>query len=165
MAKLTGKTVAESATETVEFVLPNDTNPLGNLLGGKVMHLIDISGAIAAQRHSRAQVVTVAVDNLHFLYPIHVGERVALRAHVTRAFRTSMEVEVRVYREDALTSERQQTSSAYVTYVALDPQGKPQAVPPLIVRTAAEKRRFREALGRRRLRLAQAEQASRRKFE
>jgi len=165
MAKLKGKTVAESAAETVEVVLPNDANPLGNLLGGKVMHLIDIAGAISAQRHSRSQVVTVAVDNLDFLYPIRVGEHVALRAHMTRAFRTSMEVEVRVYREDYLTGERQQTSSAFVTYVALDPAGKPQEVPRLMVRTQEEKRRYREALVRRRHRLALAAQAHRRYFE
>ena len=165
MAKLPGKTVAESSAETVEVVLPNDANPLGNLLAGKVMHLIDIAGAISAQRHSRSQVVTVAVDNLDFLYPIKVGEHVVLRAHMTRAFRTSMEVEVRVYREDYLTGERQQTSSAFVTYVALDPQGNPHEVPPLIVTTREEKRRFREALGRRRLRLALAAQAHRRYFE
>ncbi len=124
MAKLPGKTVAESAAEMVEMVLPNDANPLGNMLGGKVMHLIDIAGAISAHRHARSQVVTVAVDNLDFLYPIRVGELVVLRAHITRTFRTSMEVEVRVYREDYLTGERQQTSSAFVTYVALDPTGK-----------------------------------------
>ena len=126
MAKLKGKTVDESAAETVEVVLPNDANPLGNLLGGKVMHLIDIAGAISAQRHSRSQVVTVAVDNLDFLYPIRVGEHVALHAHMTRAFRTSMEVEVAVFREDYLTGERQQTSSAFVTYVALDPRESPR---------------------------------------
>ena len=162
MAKLPGKTVAESAAETVEVVLPNDANPLGNLLGGKVMHLIDIAGAISAQRHSRSQVVTVAVDNLDFLYPIRVGENVALRAHMTRAFRTSMEVEVRVYREDYLTGERQQTSSAFVTYVALDSAGKPQEVPPLIPRTKEEKQRYREALERRRRRLALAARTHRR---
>jgi len=165
MKKLKGKPVAESRTETVEVVLPNDANPLGNLLGGKVMHLIDIAGAIVAQRHSRSQVVTVAVDQLDFHCPIRVGEHVALRAHITRAFRTSMEVEVRVYREDYMTGERQQTSSAFVTYVALDPQGKPQAVPPLILHTQEEKRRFREALGRRRRRLALAEHTRRRYFE
>jgi len=165
MAKLQGKSVAESATETVELVLPNDANPLGNLLGGKVMHLIDIAGGIAAHRHSRATVVTVAVDQLDFLYPIRVGELVVLRAHITRAFRTSMEVEVRVYREDYLTGRRQQTSSAFVTYVALDPTGQPQEVPPLLVRTKEEKRQYREALGRRRQRLALAAQTHRRYFE
>jgi acyl-CoA hydrolase len=165
MTKLAGKTVAESATETVELVLPNDANPLGNMLGGKVMHLIDIAGAITAHRHSHCQVVTVAVDNLDFLYPIRVGELVVLRAQITRAFRTSMEVEVRVYREDYLTGQRRQTSSAFVTYVALDPTGKPQEVPPLLVRSKEEKRQYREALGRRRQRLALSARAHQRYFE
>jgi acyl-CoA hydrolase len=165
MARNPGKTVAESAAEMVEVVLPNDANPLGNLLGGRVMHLMDIAGAIAAQRHSRSQVVTVAVDHLDFLYPIRVGEHVALHAHITRAFKTSMEVEVRVYREDYLTGERQQTSSAFLTYVALDPTGKPQEIPALLPKTPAEKRRYREALARRRQRLTLAAQAHRRYFE
>jgi len=165
MGKLKGKTVAESAAEMVEMVLPNDANPFGNLLGGKVMHLIDIAGAISAHRHTRAQVVTVAVDNLDFLYPIKVGELVVLRARMTRAFRTSLEVEVKVCREDYLTGERQQTSSAFVTFVALDSVGKPQEVPPLIPRTKDEKRRYREALERRRQRLAFAARAHRRYFE
>jgi acyl-CoA hydrolase len=165
MAKPQGKTVAESATEMVEMVLPNDANPLGNMLGGRMMHLIDIAGAIAAHRHSRSQVVTVAVDNLDFRYPIRVGELVVLRVRMTRTFRTSMEVEVRVYREDYLTGERQQTNSAFVTYVALDPEGKPQEVPPLIPCTKEEKRRYREALDRRRRRLALAARAHRRYFE
>jgi len=160
-----GKTVAESAAEMVEVVLPNDANPLGNLLGGKVMHLIDIAGAISATRHARSQVVTVAVDNLDFLYPIRVGEMVVLRANITRTFRTSMEAEVRVYREDFLTGQRQQTSSAFVTYVALDPAGKPQPVPPVFPRTPEEKRRYREALVRRRRRLALAARAHRHYFE
>ena len=157
--------MAESAAEMVEIVLPNDANLLGNMLGGKVMHLIDIAGGIAAHRHARSQVVTVAVDNLDFLYPIRVGELVILRAHITRTFRTSMEVEVRVYREDYSTGERQQTSSAFVTYVALDSTGKPQEVPPLIPRNQEEKRRYREALERRRQRLALAARAHRRYFE
>jgi len=165
MAKPKGTTIAESAAEMVEMVLPNDANPLGNLLGGKVMHLIDIAGAISAHRHARSQVVTVAVDNLDFLYPVRVGELVVLRAHITRTFRTSMEAEVRVYREDYLTGERQQTSSAFVTYVALDPTGKPQQVPPVIPCTPEEKRRYREALERRRRRLALAARAHRRYFE
>jgi acyl-CoA hydrolase len=165
MARLKGKTVAECAAEMVEVVLPNDANPLGNMLGGTVMHLIDIAGAIAALRHARAQVVTVAVDNLDFLYPIRVGELVVLRAHLTRAFRTSMEVEVKVYREDYLSGERQQTSSAFVTYVALDAAGHPQEVPPLIPQTVEEKQRYREALERRRRRLALAARAHRRYFE
>lgn len=165
MTMLAGKTVADSNTEMVELVLPNDANPLGNLLGGKVMHLIDIAGAISAHRHARAAVATVAIDSIDFRCPIRVGELVILRAHVTRAFRTSMEVEVRVYREDNLTGERQQTSSAFVTYVAIDSAGNPQQVPPLIVRTSEEKRRYREALGRRRQRLALAARSHRRYFE
>ena len=165
MAKLKGKTVAESVVEMVEVVLPNDANSLGNMLGGKVMHLIDIAGAVAAHRHARSQVVTAAVDNLDFLYPIRVGELVVLRAHITRAFRTSLEAEVRVYREDYLTGERRQTSSAFVTYEALDAAGKPKEVPPLIPRTREERRRYREALERRRQRLALAARAHRRYFE
>lgn len=157
--------MAESAAEMVEMVLPNDANPLGNLLGGKVMHWIDIAGAISAHRHARAQVVTVAVDNVDFLYPIRVGEHVLLRAHITRAFRTSMEVEVRVYGEDYLTGARRQTSSAFVTYVALDPTGKPQEIPRLHPQTKEEKRRYRDALVRRRRRLELAAQSHRRYFE
>jgi acyl-CoA hydrolase len=165
MPKLKGKRVEESATEMVEVVLPNDANPLGNILGGKVMHLIDIAGAIAAHRHCRSLLVTVSVDNLDFVYPIRVGQLIVLRAHVTRAFHTSMEVEVKVFLEDYLTGERRQTSSAFVTYVALDPEGRPKRVPPIIPRTAEEKRRYREALERRGWRLAQAARAHRRYFE
>lgn len=160
-----GKTVSESVVEMVEVVLPNDANPLGNILGGKVMHLIDITGGIAAHRHSRSHVVTVSVDNLDFVRPIRVGQLILLRAHVTRAFNTSMEVEVKVYLEDYITGERRQTSSAFVTYVALDEMGQPKKVPPLVPRTAEERRRYREALERRRRRLALAARAHRRYFE
>ncbi len=160
-----GKTVFESAVEMVDVVLPNDANPLGNILGGKVMHLIDMAGAIAAHRHARSIVVTVSVDNLDFVHPIRVGQLIVLRAHVTRAFHTSMEAEVKVYLEDYLTGERRQTSSAFVTYVALDSEGQPTSVPPLIPRTAEEKRRYREALERRRHRLTLAARAHRRYFE
>jgi acyl-CoA hydrolase len=160
-----GKAVAQSVAEMVEVVLPNDANPQGNMLGGRVMHLIDIAGAISAYRHARSQVVTVAVDNLDFLYPIRVGELVVLRSHITRAFRTSLEAEVRVYREDFLTGKRRQTSSAFVTYVAVDAEGKPREVPPLIPSTKEEKQRYREALERRRRRLALAARAHKRYFD
>lgn len=160
-----GKTVSESQTEMVEVVLPNDANPLGNILGGTVMHLIDIAGAIAAHRHARSIVVTASVDHLDFLHPIRVGQLILLRARVTRVFRTSMEVEVKVYLEDFLTGERRQTSSAFVTYVALDQKGHPKAVPPLMPRSPEEKRRYREALARRRQRLADAARAHHRYFE
>ncbi len=149
----------------LEVVLPNDANPLGNILGGKVMHLIDMAGAIAAHRHSHRHVVTASVDSLDFAHPIRVGQVVLLRAHVTRAFHTSMEVEVKVYLEDFITGERRQTSSAFVTYVAVDQEGKPTAVPPLVLRTAEERRRYREALARRRRRLAFAARAHRHYFE
>ncbi|MCL5005835.1 MAG: acyl-CoA thioesterase [Acidobacteria bacterium] len=157
--------VSESQVEMVEVVLPNDANPLGNILGGKVMHLIDMAGAIAAHRHTRSVVVTVSVDNLDFVHPIRVGQLIILCAHVTRAFHTSIEVGVKVYREDFLTGERRQTSSAFVTYVALDEQGRPTKVPPVVPRTAEEKQEYREALARRRYRLAAAARAHRRYFE
>ena len=159
------KTVADSATETVELVLPNDANSLGSILGGKVMHLIDIAGAISARRHCRSVVVTASVDSLDFLHPIKVGQLIVLRAFVTRAFNTSLEVEVNVFLEDCLTGERRQTSSAFVTYVALDRDGRPTKVPPIVPVTAEEKRRFREALERRHRRLALAARAHRRYFE
>lgn len=165
MRKRRGKTVAESKVEMVEVVLPNDANPLGNILGGKVMHLIDIAGAIAAHRHSRCQVVTASVDSLDFVHPIRVGQLIILRAHVTRVFHTSLEVEVKVFLEDFITGEHLQTSSAFVTYVALDREGRPTGVPPLIARTAEERRRYREALERRRQRLTWAARAHRRYFE
>jgi acyl-CoA hydrolase len=157
--RLTGRTPAETRAEMVQVVLPNDANPLGNILGGTVMHLIDIAGAIAAHRHARSYVVTASVDSVVFALPIRVGQVIMLRSEVTRAFRTSMEVEVKVYLEDYVKAERRLTSSAYVTYVAVDQDLRPTPVPPLIVRTALEKRRYREALGRRRRRLADAAKA------
>jgi len=165
MKSHTAKTVADSFTETVEIVLPNDANPLGNILGGKVMHLIDIVGAISARRHCRSLLVTASVDNLDFVHPIKIGQLIILRAFVTRAFNTSLEVEVNVFLEDGLTGERRQTSSAFVTYVAVDRDGHPAKVPPLVPVTAEEKRRYREALARRRRRLAFAASAHRRYFE
>jgi acyl-CoA hydrolase len=156
MKRSKGNTVDHSRTEMLEVVLPNDANPLGNILGGKVMHLIDIAGAVAAHRHSQSDVVTVSVDYLDFVHPIRIGQVILLRSCVTRAFHTSMEVEVKVYLEDYTTGERRQTSSAFVTYVAVDAEGHPASVPPLIVRNAEERRRYREALERRRRRLANA---------
>jgi acyl-CoA hydrolase len=163
--KQKGKTISESRVEMVEVVLPNDANPLGNILGGKVMHLIDIAGAIVAHRHTRNVVVTVSVDNLDFLHPIRIGQLIILRAQVTRAFRTSVEVVVKVYLEDLLTGARRQTSSAFVTYVALDAAGQPVKVPPVVPLTAEEKHEYREALIRRRHRLEAAARTHRRYFE
>src|ERR1041385_4904702 len=110
---LTAKHSDESATEMVQVVLPNDANPLGFMLGGTVMHLIDIAGAIASHRHTRSLLVTAAVDDLQFLHPIKVGDLIILNAHVTCTFQTSLEVEVVVYSEETLTGKRLLTSRAF----------------------------------------------------
>jgi acyl-CoA hydrolase len=145
--------VRESASEYAEMALPNDANPLGNLLGGKVMHLVDMAGALAAMRHARCQVVTASIDSMSFLHPVHIGQLVILKSSVNRAFNSSMEVGVNVMAEDLITGETRHTSSAYVTFVAVDPGGAPVPVPPVIPETDEEKRRFREAWERRTLRL------------
>ena len=137
-----------------EVVLPAITNPLGKLLGGHVMHLVDIAAAMAASRHSNSYVVTASVDYIDFRNPINIGEFVILKSQVNRVFHTSMEVGVKVFSENALTGERKHTTTAYVTFVAIDENGRPKPVPPLILETAEDRRRFREALGRRRIRLA-----------
>ncbi len=152
--KLGGKPVSASRSEMTEVVLPQDANVLGNILGGRVMHLVDIAAAIAAHRHANSHVVTASVDYVDFRNPIRVGELIILKSQVNRVFRTSMEIGVKVYSENVLTGERKHTTSAYVTFVAIDEERHPREVPPLIVRTAEERRRYREALGRRRIRLA-----------
>jgi acyl-CoA hydrolase len=152
--KLSGKPVSASRSEMVEAVLPNDANVLGNMLGGRVMHLIDIAGALAATRHSNSHVVTASVDYLDFRFPILIGEFIVLKSNVNRVFRTSMEVGVKVFSENVLTGERRHTSTAYLTYVALDLDRKPHVVPPLILETDQDRRRFQEAGERRRHRLA-----------
>src|SRR5579863_438046 len=151
--ELPGHPVRASRTEMTELVLPQDSNLLGDILGGRVMHLIDIAGAIAAQRHCHRQVVTVSVDHLDFLNPVRVGDLIVLEAHVNRAFRTSVEVGVEVFSEDAAAGVRNRTTKAFLTFVALDEAGRPVPVPPLIVKTSEERRRFREAGERRNLRL------------
>ena len=153
---MTGKTVSESRTSMTEIVLPNDTSAYGFILGGKVMHLIDMAGAVAAQRHCRNPVVTVSVDSVRFLHPIRVGQLVLLDAFVTRAFSTSMEVEVQVLSENPVTGERIKTSDAFLTFVAIDQMGKPTTVPPVVPETADEQRRYEAALDRRSRRLAEA---------
>ena len=146
---LTPKRAAESATEMVQVVLPNDANPLGYILGGTVMHLIDIAGAIACHRHTRSLLVTAAVDDLQFLHSIKVGDLIILKSHVTCVFTTSLEVQVDVYSEETLTGARQLTSSAFLTFVAIDRNGGRVRVPPLIVETEEEKRVCEEAHARR----------------
>ncbi len=147
------KSPADSATEMVQVVLPNDANPLGFILGGTVMHLIDIAGVIAGHRHTRGLLVTAAVDGLEFLHPVRVGDLIILRARVTCAFRTSFEVEVEVLSEEVLTGAQLVTSRAFLTFVAVDAQGRPIPVPPLRSETAEDRRRTEEAHRRRGARL------------
>lgn len=146
---LAPKPPSASKTEMVEVVLPNDTNPMGFMLGGAVMHLIDIAGAIAAFRHAHALMVTAAIDGLEFLNPIKVGDFIVLKAHVTAVFTTSLEVEVTVFSEEALTGKRQLTSRAYLTFVALAQQGKRAEIPPLLVESDDEQRQQAAARVRR----------------
>ncbi|HSB16007.1 MAG TPA: acyl-CoA thioesterase [Bryobacteraceae bacterium] len=145
--------VRESISEYSEFALPNDTNALGTMLGGRVMHLVDLAGGLAAMRHARRPVVTASIDHMNFLHPVHVGQLVVLRSSVNRVFRTSMEVGVTVMVEDMTTGERKHTSSAYLTFVALGGKGEPVEIPPVIPETRDEKRRYEEAGQRREYRL------------
>jgi acyl-CoA hydrolase len=150
-----GKPVSASASETAEVVLPAQTNALGKLLGGHVMHLVDIVAAMAASRHANSYMVTASVDYIDFRNPVNLGEIVLLKSHVNRVFHTSLEVGVEVFSEEILTGQRKHTTSAFVTFVAIDEHTrKPKPVPPLILKTAEERRRWKEAAGRREIRLA-----------
>ena len=151
---LPGRAVSASRTEMIELVLPQDANLLGNILGGRVMHLIDIAGAIAAHRHCHRQVVTVSVDHLDFLNPVRLGELIVLEAQVNRSFHTSIEVGVEVFSENLSKGERKHTTTAFLTFVAIDETGNPCPVPPVILKTQEERRRYREAGERRGARLA-----------
>lgn len=152
---LPAKSVRESHSEMLEVVLPNDANPLGYILGGRVMHLIDIAGAIAGHRHAGSYLVTASVDYLDFRSPIHIGDLIVLKSQVNRVFHTSMEVGVKVFSENILTRERKHTSSAYLTYVAVDQSLKAHPIPPLLLETEEDRRHWREAGERRKIRLAQ----------
>src|SRR5437016_1182287 len=147
--------VRESQSEMVEVVLPNDANPLGNLLGGRLMHLIDVAGALACHRHARSFVVTASTDHLDFLAPVHVGDLLVLRSSVNRAFHTSMEVGVKVWVENYIAGTRRHVSSAYLTFVAVDRHGMHVPVPQVVPETDEEKRRFDDAGRRRELRRAE----------
>jgi acyl-CoA hydrolase len=150
------RTVRESKSEMAEIVLPNDANPLNALLGGRLMHWIDMAGAMAAHRHCRQYVVTASIDHLDFLVPAHVGDLVILRSSVNRAFHTSMEVGVKVWVENYRLEENHHVSSAYLTFVAVDAAGQRLAVPPVIPETEEEKRRYEDAGRRRELRRSEA---------
>ena len=152
---MTGKPVSASRSEMAEVVLPAQTNPLGKLLGGHVMHLVDIAAAMAAHRHSNSYVVTASVDYIDFRNSVSLGEIVMLKSQVNRVFHTSMEVGVEVYSENVLTGERKHTTTAYVTFVAIDEKThRPKPVRPLILESPEEKRRYEEAAERRKSRLA-----------
>ena len=150
-----GKPVRDSVSDYSELALPNDSNGFGNLLGGKVMHLVDLAGAMAGMRHARNPVVTASVDSLQFLHPVRIGELIMLRSSVNRVFRSSMEIGVKVMTEQLLTGKRLHTCSAYLTFVAIDREGKAIAVPPVIPESEEEIRRYREAGERREYRLAE----------
>ena len=151
---LPGKPVRESISEYSEIALPNDANSLGNVLGGKVMHLVDLAAALAAIRHSRRPCVTAAVDSLHFLHPVRIGQLIVLRSSVNRVFRTSMEVGVQVETEDLMTGQKLHTCSAYLTFVALDENRRAAEISPVIAESEDEQRRYRQAGERREYRLA-----------
>ena len=147
------KSPSDSFSVITQVVLPNDANLLGFILGGTVMHLIDIAGAMAASRHTRTRVMTAAVDGLQFLHPIPVGDIITMEARVTCAFTRSLEVQVDVFGEN-LSGVKRRTSRAYLTFVAVDPQGHPLDVPPLSLTTPDEERIAVAASARRAARLA-----------
>ncbi|MDA8199806.1 MAG: acyl-CoA thioesterase [Thermaerobacter sp.] len=153
MASVSGKTVAQSVTEMTELVLPNDSNMLGNILGGRVMHFIDLAAAITCARHAGHVAVTASMDRVDFRHPIRVGQVIELQARLNWAGSTSMEVEVQVFCQDLRAGTRVLTSTAFLTFVALDDEGHPVRVPPLVLTTPEEERRFREAEERRAERL------------
>lgn len=153
MTKLKPKSPSASNATFTHLVLPSDTNVLGGAFGGRVMEWIDKAAAIVAQRHCRRIAVTASMDSLHFISPIKLGDVVILQACVNYTHHTSLEVGVRVTAENPLTSERRHTASSYLTFVAIDENGRPTTIPTLLCRTKNEKRRFKEAETRRKERL------------
>ncbi len=150
---MNGKKSVESLVVMTELVLPNDTNTFGNLMGGRLMYWMDIAAALAGTKHCNAPVVTASVDNISFTNPIRLGNVVHIRANVTRAFNTSMEVHLDVWGEDIIQQYRYKSNEAYYTFVALDPNSKPRPVPPLTPETEEEINLYDSALRRRQLRL------------
>ena len=155
MAKKSKK-CSESHVIMTEMVLPNDTNTLNNLMGGRLMHLMDVAAGIAAQRHSNRIVVTASVDNISFAKPIALGNVVTLKAFVTRAFNSSMEVYIEVVAEDIPANKKTETNSAFFTFVAVDQSGRPIDIPAAVPETKQEKELHEGALRRRQLRLVLA---------
>src|SRR5258708_2119941 len=147
------KAVRESISEYSELALPNDANGLGNVLGGKVMHVVDLAAALAALRHARRPVATASVDYMNFLHPVKIGQLILLRSSVNRVFRSSMEIGVKVFVEDLRTGAVRHTSSAYLTFVALDADGNRIPIPAVVPESEDERRRYEEAARRRDYRL------------
>ena len=156
-AHLVPRSIAESQSEMAEVVLPNDANPLGNLLGGRLVHFLDLAGAMAAHRHARTYVVTASMDHIDFISPVHVGDLLILKSSVNRAFRTSMETGVKVWVENYISGTRRHVASAYLTFVAVDKNGRHLPVPPVIAETDEQKRRYEDAGRRRELRRKETE--------
>jgi acyl-CoA hydrolase len=150
--QMKGKKVSESLVDSTELIEPNDANHLGNVFGGKVLSMIDLSGAMAAMRHCRTIVVTASMDRVDFKHPIQVGHFAVTRARLNAAFRTSVEVEVEIFSEHPLTGEHKKTCSALVTYVALDKKGRPTRIPPLLFSNRDEEERQNLAEARKRTR-------------
>ncbi len=149
-----------SQSEMTELILPNDANTLGNLLGGRLMHLIDLVAAMAAYRHARTHVVTASMDHIDFIAPVHVGDLLILKSRVNRGYRTSMEVGVKVWAENAIEGTHRHVASAYLTFVAVNAAGVPVPIPQLLTEDEEGERRFQDAGRRREQR--QAELARRR---
>jgi acyl-CoA hydrolase len=150
-----GKHVKDSCVTISYVMMPEDANPAGNVHGGIIMKHIDMTGGVAAMRHARCNVVTASIDSLIFHYPVFIGDLVTLRASLNLVARSSMEVGVQVETENLFTGEVRHTASAYLTFVALDRNGRPTPVPQLIPETDDEKRRHRQAMERRAVRLAE----------
>ncbi|HUV70604.1 MAG TPA: acyl-CoA thioesterase [Terracidiphilus sp.] len=149
------RSVASTQSEMTEIILPNDTNMLGNLLGGRLMHFIDLTGAMAAYRHARTHVVTAAMDHIDFIRPVRLGDLLTLRSSVNRAFTSSMEVGVKVWAENTRTGKVVHVASAYLVFVAIDEHGRSQRIPQLQPETPDEIRRHADALRRRKHREAE----------
>ncbi len=150
-----GKRVKDSSVITAQMMIPQDANPAGNVHGGVVVKIIDEAAGVVAARHSRTNVVTASIDRMDFHQPIFVGDLLFFKASLNFVGRTSMEIGVRVEAENLMTGEVKHAASAYLTYVAIDRKGHPTEVPPLVVESDDERRRFREAKSRREMRLAE----------
>lgn len=155
-----GKRVSDSTCTTVHLMTPQDANVAGNVHGGIIMKLIDEAGGIAAHRHARTNIVTASVDRIDFFHPVYVGDIVTIKANINQVGRSSMEIGVYVESEQVMTGEVRHTTSAFLTYVALDENGRPTDIPPLILETEEEKLRHQEAQVRREIRLRERKRDS-----